>query len=376
MSTGQLFSPRVSTPSLSKSLTSQRDLFTFRNEQDLFWITTNSGKTLHANCLSEDQQKSAITSGRGATDKSFPSIGEKEGTASVVQCACFDEYESPKRYEANIDPRSPRDTEAAEGCFKWSLKLRLPVGEVDPQYIYTGAAIRLSFLEKRCIVFCPSSSDGNGAQPYLARKMVESAADPQCIFIIESCNSSSEAVRWREPYLFRHLLSGRYLSIDLKRPQNKFGMWKPKMALGAAEQGPTEKFMLVPATIESDERVRADSAIGWLSVTLLGKQLELLSKGRAKGPKDTAASAASAAAAAAAAAAKQGITGLGSGIAGGIQQGITGIGGGLAGGIQQGITASGVGCCVPRKMLFHLKSRKRSKLYFCTMLISDLSIRR
>ena len=226
--------------------------------QDLFWITTSSGKTMHAHCTNAQLTK------------------KRQGVSPS-----YNEFESPKRYEVNIDQRPYQDTEAAEGCFKWSLKLDLPFDKTDPSYLHTGAVVRLSFLDnKGSTVFCQSTFEGEGAQPFLVPKSQMTDTDPQCIFVVESANKISDFVRWRTPYKFRHLLSGKYLSTDLSRPSTKSGTWRSLLRRETEDESSiSTKFKLIPATSdEQDGLIRRDSAIGWLSIEVPLSEIEAKTK--------------------------------------------------------------------------------------------------
>ena len=199
------------------------------------------------------------------------SVDDHQKVHMQSQGDTFDEFEMPVRYEVNIDPCSPQEilglldgtaVKGVGGCFKWEMTLQLAAKEIDPAYICTGSAVSLCFLANQTTVICSSFTEGTRLRPFLTKKAKGAAADPRTIFIIENHVQSEEIMRWRKPYRFRHLLSGGYLSISFEKGPNKVGTWRTSIIKGPRRY--ESSISLLPASLENDELIRRDSAIGWL----------------------------------------------------------------------------------------------------------------
>ena len=243
----------------------------------------SSSRTLHAHCfntrsevqIDEEERRTTVDIKKmlpeDSEDVVIDSVDDHQNVHKKSQGDTFDEFETPIRYEVNIDPRSPQDVlglldgtavKGVAGCFKWEMTLQLASKEIDPAYICTGSAVSLSFLANQTTVICSPFNEGTGLRPFLTKKARGAAADPRTIFIIENHGQSEEIMRWRKPYRFRHLLSGGYLSISFEKGPNKVGTWRTSIIKGHRRY--ESSISLLPASLEKNELIRRDSAIGWL----------------------------------------------------------------------------------------------------------------
>ena len=240
-----------------------------------------------------------------------------EGSGKVQQLhdAVIDVFDTPRRYEVNIAPKKfssvqtngmRSELQTASGCFLWKFKLRLPADELDPRFLRTGMAVRLSFLESSTIVWATASVSAyapEAKRPFLhTTQMIDASiydavdsgcdapqSSPKCIFVIERVNKHTgdfreETVRWNRPYRLRHIQSDAYLALDPKTPPDSSNAFLNPALLSQkalenadeysdGEEDVVTKFMFVPAhsPVSDDDRVRCDSAVGRLMLVGTGE---------------------------------------------------------------------------------------------------------